>query len=296
MILDTSMNNSSPHIIKKALRVLFMPFSVINAILLILLLLVSLYFFSPYIESFFIFYPTSSFDSVPTDFRLKYEDVYFETKDEITLHGWFFPLEGKYPVILFCHGNAGNISHRLENIKLLLDQKLQVFIFDYRGYGKSAGRPSEKGLYMDGLAAYDFLVKQKKIPPYKIVSFGRSLGASLAIEISLMREVRALIIESAFTSTKEMAKTMFLFHAFSFLLPPHFNNIEKITQITVPKLIIHGENDEIVPFSMGQKLYQTSKSPKYFYRIKGAGHNDTYIIGEKEYFENLAAFVKNLKI
>lgn len=290
------MKNNSSHITKKALRVFSMPIIGINIILLILFLLISFYLFFPYIENFFVFYPTSSFDSTPANLRLNYEDVYFETEDKIRLHGWFFPLEGKHPVILFCHGNAGNISHRLENIKLLLEQGLQVFIFDYSGYGKSAGKPSEKGLYMDGLAAYDFLVKYKHIPPDKIVSFGRSLGASAAIEISLRRDVRCLIIESAFTSTKDMAKTMFLFHAFSFLLPAHFNNLEKITQINVPKLIIHGENDEIVPFSMGQKLYNTAKFPKYFYRIKGAGHNDTYIVGEKAYFENLTAFVKNLTV
>ena len=290
------MNNSPPHRIKKTLRVFPMPIIGINAILLILFLFISFYLFFPYIENFFVFYPTSSFDATPTDLRLNYKDVYFETEDKIRLHGWFFPLKGKHPVILFCHGNAGNISHRLENIKLLLEQGLQVFIFDYRGYGKSAGRPSEKGLYIDGLAAYDFLLKHKHIAPDKIVSFGRSLGASVAIEISLRKDVRCLIIESAFTSTKDMAKTMFLFHAFSFLLPPHFNNLEKITQITIPKLIIHGESDEIVPFSMGQKLYHASKSPKYFYRIKGAGHNDTYIVGEKLYFENLTAFVKNLRI
>jgi len=270
-----------------------MPIIGINAILLIFFLLISFYLLFPYVENFFVFYPTSSFNSKPTDFRLNYEDVYFETEDKIKLHGWFFPLEGKYPVILFCHGNAGNISHRLENIKLLLEQNLQVFIFDYRGYGQSAGRPSEKGLYEDGSAAYDYLVKHKHIPPDKIVLFGRSLGASVAIEISLRKDVRCLIIESAFTSIKDMAKTIFLFRVFSFLLPPHFNNLEKITQIIVPKLIIHGENDEIVPFSMGQKLYNTSKSPKFFYSIKGAGHNNTYIVGDKAYFENLKTFVKN---
>jgi len=273
-----------------------MPVIGINVILLLLFLFISFYLFFPYIENFFIFHPTSSFDSTPSDLHLDYEDIYFKTEDKINLHGWFFPLKGNRPVILFCHGNGGNISHRLENIKLLLEKGFQVFIFDYRGYGKSAGKPSEKGLYIDGSAAYNFLVKHKHIPADKIISFGRSLGGSIAIEISLKKDVRCLIIESAFTSTKDMAKTMFLFKAFSFLLPAHFNNLEKITQITVPKLIIHGQNDNIVPFFMGQKLYHASKSPKYFYRIKEAGHNDTYIAGGRAYFKKLAAFVENLKI
>jgi hypothetical protein len=174
-----------------------------------------------------------------------------------------------------------------------LDQNLQVFIFDYRGYGKSNGRPSEVGLYRDGLAAYDFLVNIKHIPSERIVLFGRSLGASPAIEISLKRNVRSIIIESAFTSTKEMAKTMFLFKIFSFLLPPNYNNLEKISQVTVPKLIIHGENDKIVPFPMGQKLFEAAPQPKYFFPIRTAGHNDTYLFGGGAYFETLATFAKN---
>ena len=245
------------------------------------------------IENFFIFYPDSSFDTVPADWDLNCEEVYFDTEDEIRLHGWFFPLKGDAPMILFCHGNAGNISHRLENISLLLDQNLQVFIFDYRGYGKSNGRPSEVGLYRDGLAAYDFLVNIKHMPSERIVLFGRSLGASPAIEISLKRNVRSIIIESAFTSTKEMAKTMFLFKIFSFLLPPNYNNLEKISQVAVPKLIIHGENDKIVPFPMGQKLFEAAPQPKYFFPIRRAGHNDTYLFGGGAYFETLATFAKN---
>ena len=273
-----------------------MPITGINLIILILFLFVLAYFFYPQIENSFIYYPDSSFDTVPSEWRLNYEEVCFDTEDKKRLHGWFFPLEGEAPVILFCHGNAGNISHRLENIKFLLDRGLQVFIFDYRGYGRSPGKPSENGLYQDGLAAYDFLAKRTHISPERIVPFGRSLGASVAIQIALKRDVRALIIESAFTSTKEMAKTIFLFKALAFLLPPHYNNLKKITRISVPKLIIHGENDDIVPFSMGQRLYHESTPPKYFFPIKGAGHNDTYLMGGKKYFETLARFVKESKI
>ena len=263
---------------------------------LILLMGASFYFFYPKIENFFIFFPESDFDLVPKDLNLNYEDVYFRTEDGKRLHGWLFPLEGEFPVILFSHGNAGNISHRLDNIRLLLEQKLQVFIFDYRGYGKSSGRPSEKGLYKDGLAAYEYLVRERHIPPDQIIPFGRSIGAAIAIEVALKKDVRSLIIESAFTSTKDMAKTMFLFYLFSYFLPANYNNLEKIAHVNVPKLIIHGEGDEIVPFSMGKKLFSASNDPRHFYRIKGAGHNDTYIVGGKEYFQTLAAFVKDSKI
>ena len=278
---------------EKIYRVISIPIKEIYLVCLALFVGAMSCLYYPKIENFFIFYPDSSFDTVPADWNLNCEEVYFDTEDETRLHGWFFPLKGDAPMILFCHGNAGNISHRLENISLLLDQNLQVFIFDYRGYGKSNGRPSEVGLYRDGLAAYDFLVNIKHIPSERIVLFGRSLGASPAIEISLKRNVRSIIIESAFTSTKEMAKTMFLFKIFSFLLPPNYNNLEKISQVAVPKLIIHGENDKIVPFPMGQKLFEAAPQPKYFFPIRTAGHNDTYLFGGGAYFETLATFAKN---
>lgn len=272
--------------------------SINNAYLLVFILAIvgCLYFFYPQVENFFIFHPERHLAMVPSQWGLDYEEVNFETPDKTRLHGWFFPLKGDPPTILFCHGNAGNISHRLENVKLLLDQRLQVFIFDYRGYGKSTGRPSESGLYRDGLAAYDFLANQKGVQPHKIVLFGRSLGAAVAIEIALQRQVRSLIIESPFTSTKEMARTVLLFWPISFFSPPHYNNSVKIGRISVPKLIIHGENDKIVPFSMGKKLYDLAQPPKYFFPIKGAGHNDTYVVGGKTYFDALTAFIRNQKI
>ncbi|MCP4669274.1 MAG: alpha/beta hydrolase, partial [Deltaproteobacteria bacterium] len=195
-----------------------------NAYLLVFILAVAgcLYFFYPQVENFFIFHPERRLAMVPSQWGLDYEEVHFNTPDNMRLHGWFFPLKGDPATILFCHGNAGNISHRLENITLLLDQGLQVFIFDYRGYGRSTGRPSEAGVYRDGLAAYDFLAKQKGVRPRRIVLFGRSLGAAVAIEIALQRKVRSLIMESAFTSTKEMARTVWLFWPLSFFSRPHY--------------------------------------------------------------------------
>ena len=147
-------------ITKKFRSVLFMPIKWQYLILLFIFIIIICYIFYPKIESFFVFYPQSSFDFTPEQLQLDYKDVYFNTGDGKRLHGWFFPLKGEFPVILFCHGNAGNISHRLDNIRLLLEQGLQVFIFDYRGYGQSHGRPSEKGLYRDGLAAYDTCFKR----------------------------------------------------------------------------------------------------------------------------------------
>jgi len=279
--------------IKKALRVFVMPISGVYLVLLILIIALLICIFYPRIESFFIFFPETQLDYTPDELNLGYREVYFTAADGERLHGWLFPLKGECPVILFCHGNAGNISHRLENVRLLLREKLQVFVFDYRGYGRSSGSPSERGIYLDGLAAYDYLVEEDRISPANIIPFGRSLGAAVAIEISLNRKVRSLVVESAFTSTREMARSTALFFPVSYLLPAHYNNLKKIGRVTVPKLIIHGKADEIIPFSMGPMLFEAAKDPKYFLPLERAGHNDTFIVGGRSYFEAFARFAKN---
>ncbi len=270
-----------------------MPIKWFYLILFIVLILTSGVVFYPKIEDFFVFFPQSTFNYTPEDLRLNYRDVYFYSVDGKRLHGWFFPLGEEGPVLLFCHGNAGNISHRLDNIRYLLDRKLQVFIFDYRGYGRSSGSPSEKGIYLDGRAAYDHLINKENILPDNIVIFGRSLGAAVALDLALNRNARSLIIESAFTSVKDMAKTLFPFKALSPVMPQNYNNLMKIARVRVPKLIIHGKADKIVPFSMGTKLFEASMEPKYFFPVAGAGHNDTYVIGGEKYFQTIVSFIRN---
>ena len=263
---------------------------------LIVLAGVAFYLFYSKIENFFVFHPQSSLEQTPEDFRLTYKDIFFSTEDGWRLQGWLFPLKEKSPLILFCHGNAGNISHRLDNIRHLLDLGLPVFIFDYRGYGRSTGRPSEKGLYKDGMAAYNYLVQEEHFEAKDIVVFGRSLGAAVAVEISLKKAVRAVIIESAFTSTKDMAKTMGVFSLISPLLPPNYNNLKKIAQIGVPKLIIHGTDDRTVPYSMGETLFNAAQDPKFFLPVKGADHNDTYLVDPGKYFKAFVSFVRDLRL
>jgi fermentation-respiration switch protein FrsA (DUF1100 family) len=257
---------------------------------LIPILVGALYYFYPKIENFFVFFPQRAFDFTPESFRLAYKDAHFTTTDGKTLHGWFFPGKKNQPVLLHFHGNAGNISHRLDLIRHLLQKRLQVFIFDYRGFGKSEGRPSEKGLYKDGMAAYDYLVQKEGILPGHIVLHGHSIGAAVAVEVALDRSVKSVILESAFTSTRDMAKTMSLFFLLSPLLPPNYNNLEKMPRIHAPKLIIHGDGDEIVPFSMGERLFASATEPKHFLRIEEAGHNDTYVVGGESYLDAIEGF------
>lgn len=252
--------------------------------------LVFFWLFYPRIENSFVFHPDKSFRVCPAQLGLFAQNIHFQARDGVRLHGWFFKGRKKGPVMLFCHGNAGNISHRLENIKAILKHGFSVFIFDYRGYGKSAGNPSEQGIYSDGLAAYDYLVNEQHISLERIVLFGRSLGAAVATHIALHQKACLLVLESGFTSTKDMAKTMGPFALLSPFLPAHYHNLAKVPHIPIPKLIIHGNRDEIIPFSMGKRLYEAAAGPKTFYPLSGAGHNDTWIVGGNRYFQTLEDF------
>ena len=262
--------------------------------LIVIFIVLSVVFYTK-IENYYVFFPQTGFEITPDYLHLNYKDVYFDSLDGEKLHGWFFPTDESQLVIMISHGNACNISHMLDYANILTGMNLQVFLFDYRGYGKSTGAPSEKGIYMDAQAAYDYLVNEEKIVTDNIILFGQSLGAAAAIDVAIKNHIRSIIIEGAFTSTKDMAKTMFPMNIVSFLLPSNYNNLKKIAQINAPKLIVHGEDDEIVPFSMGKKLFEASMDPKFFYAIKGAGHNDTFIVGGKKYFEDLAYFVNHSK-
>ncbi|MGE5843068.1 MAG: alpha/beta hydrolase [Deltaproteobacteria bacterium] len=281
---------------KKPLRkVLSMPIHWAYLVAFLVIFAASFYLFYPRFESFFIYFPQAQFDLTPEEFHLKYHEAYFSTEDGERLHGWFFPSEKDGAVILHCHGNAGNISHRLDLVRPILSRGLSLFVFDYRGFGRSSGKPSEKGLYRDGLAAWTYLVEEERISPERIVLHGHSIGAAVAIEVALHKRVGGLVVESAFTSTKEMAKTMPLFALFAPLLPAHYNNIGKIARVSAPKLIVHGQRDEIVPFVMGQELFEAAVEPKLFNPVKDAGHNDVFLVGGEKYFEALAEFARNAK-
>ncbi|MFC1838693.1 alpha/beta hydrolase [Thermodesulfobacteriota bacterium] len=273
-----------------------MPLNGLHLIIIIILLAITFSLFYKKIENYFVFFPQSNLDYSPGDFNLKWQDIHIGTPDGEKLHGWLFHADPDAPFILFCHGNAGNISHRLDNIRLLMEMRLNVLIFDYRGYGKSTGNPSEKGIYLDTLSAYDYLADKEKVKPEKIVVFGRSLGAAAAIDVAAKRKVKSVIIESAFLSTRHMARKMGIFSLLSPFLPAHYNNIEKIAMVTIPKLIIHGKKDEIVPVSMGEKLFEAAVKPKFFYWIEGAEHNDTFVVGGREYLNTFKNFVRDSKI
>jgi fermentation-respiration switch protein FrsA (DUF1100 family) len=245
-------------------------------------------------EKGIVFFPDPYLVGTPGDYGLEYEEVWFEAADGVRLHGWWVPRAGA-PVLLWFHGNAGNISHRLENLKLLHDlAEVQVFIFDYREYGRSQGRISREGTFKDAAAAYRYVTASRQVPAGDLVLFGRSLGTALATDLAARLPCRGLILESAFTNSSDMAK---LFAPFRFDWRPRipYDNLGKIAKLAVPLLIIHGSDDEIIPVDMGRRLFAAAREPKDLYIIQGAHHNDTYVVGGQAYFGRLKSFINRPK-
>ncbi len=203
------------------------------------------------------------------------------------------PYPGAKTTLLWFHGNAGNISHRLENIRLLHDKvKINILIVGYRGYGRSEGRVSEEGTYMDGEAALKYLRTREEVDPKRIVFFGQSLGAAVAADLATREECLALILETPFASIREMARAAFPFLPIGPLLRTRYDVVEKVKRVKAPLLVLHGDKDEVVPFEQGKKVFEAASPPKEFHTIRGAHHNDTYIVGGDAYFAVLKDFIE----
>ena len=222
---------------------------------------------------------------------LPLEDVWFQAADGARLFGWYVEAPADRPVILWCHGNAGNVINRLDNLRYLHRHGLSVFLFDYRGYGKSQSlRPSEEGLYQDALGAYDYLTRQRMIRPERIVVFGRSLGAAVAGETAVHKSAAGLILESPFPSIEAVARFHYGGLPVHWLLGAQFRLIDRLPQLSLPKLIVHGDKDDIIPIELGRQVFDAAKPPKSFYVVAGADHNNTYQVGGAPYFQLLADF------
>ncbi len=239
-----------------------------------------------------IFFPDRQIIITPYQRGLAYEDVLFETSDKVTINGWFIPAEKEAPYFLFFHGNAGNISHRIDNLILLNRIGLNVFIFDYRGYGKSTGKISEEGFYLDAEAAYQYTAKRASENNNPIIVFGRSLGAVAAVHIAAAKKCSGVILESALTNLEDMAAYHYPIPFLPRLLKERFNTIATIKRLRRPTLFIHGDHDTIVPYKMGRALFGATNAPKVFYTIPGAGHNNTYEIAGAKYIEMLDRFIR----
>jgi fermentation-respiration switch protein FrsA (DUF1100 family) len=238
-----------------------------------------------------VFYPSREIDYLPKELGLDFEDVFFKTPDGIQLNGWFIAKPQAHYTVLFCHGNAGNISHRLEKIKFFHGLGCNVFIVDYRGYGRSEGRPSEKGLYLDAQGAYNYLLS-RGISFEQIIGYGESIGGAAIIDLAAKNKIKALISDSAPSSAKDMVEVIYPYLPY-WVFSLRLDSLSKIKTIKAPKLIIHSVNDEIVPFKLGKKLYDYAAQPKEFLQIRG-GHNSSFFESEALLKEKIADFLKRL--
>ena len=246
-------------------------------------------------EKGIVFFPESYLEATPNDYGLDdYEEVFFSAKDGTRLHGWFVNGPDERAVLLWFHGNAGNISHRLHNLKKLHDAlQIPIFIFDYREYGKSQGEISKAGTFSDAHGAFQYLIDEKGFGTSSVLLFGRSLGTALAVDIASKETCLGVILEAAFTSTDDMMKRYFPFFS-----PPQtsrvkYDSLSLIADIQSPILFIHGQFDQAIPVSMARRLFEKARSPKEFYEIPGADHNDTYLVGGHEYFAVWQKFLIN---
>jgi len=241
----------------------------------------------------FIYFPEKRVISTPADVGLLYEDLHLITVDGIKINVWFVPFPGSRRTLLWFHGNAGNMGNRVDLLRLLhRNLKSNILIVDYRGYGFSGGEISEEGTRADARAAYDYLLGREDINPRQIILFGRSLGAAVAIDLAVDLEYGALILEAAFTSIQAMAKETFPLLPAGMLLKARYDSLSKIKSVHLPLLILHGNQDKVVPFEQGQVLFEEANEPKTFYTIRGAGHNDSYVVGGNAYFEAIRGFVE----
>ena len=238
-------------------------------------------------------YPVGLWDT--SNMPLPVQDVWFRAADGVKLHGWYVPSEEAVATLLFFHGNAGNITHRLENIFFLHHLKLNVFIFDYRGFGRSEGDPDEEGIQLDSQAAYDTVLTQPGVSVSSLFVFGRSLGGAFAAYTASRNPAAGLILESTFTNAVDMADKMMPIIP-SWYISAELNTQGYVAQLKMPKLFIHGTRDTLIPFTLGRELYKGAAQPKEFYSIVGAGHNNTWSVGGKEYFDTIKEFVTRTSV
>jgi fermentation-respiration switch protein FrsA (DUF1100 family) len=239
-------------------------------------------------EGRFIYFPQRGLEASPKDHGLEAETLWLDSGGA-RLHGWWIRSSGRR-VLLFFHGNAGNISHRLERARLFSRELgFDIVLADYRGYGESSGKPSEAGLYADGDAIYR-CAADRGFRPEQIVLFGESLGSAVALETALRHPSAAVILETPFLSIPAMAKTIYPFVP-SFVIRTRFDNESKIARLSAPKLIVAAERDDVVPPEHASRLFLLARPPKQLYVIPGATHNDTYIVGGNQYLQTLRSFL-----
>jgi len=246
------------------------------------------------LERMFVYFPTRELEGNPSMLSLEYRDLLIPAEDGVKIHGWFIPHPAANATILIFHGNAGNISHRLGWIRLLHELNAHVLIIDYRGYGRSEGRPFEKGLYLDALAAHAWWKREQSGNKGKLILIGESLGGAVAIDLAARVPVDGIVLQATFTTAWDMAKTVMPVGLLQPLTGVRFDSAAKIQRVGCPKLFIHGNRDEIVPFRLGKRLFDLAAPPKELYEVPTAGHNDLIDAAGIEYMNRVRSFLEKI--
>lgn len=255
-------------------------------------------------QSNMVFMPSKDILETPKSIGLKFEDIQLTTKDNINLSAWFVPAQDNNSigqgVILFCHGNGGNISNRLSYLPIFKDLGFATFLFDYRGYGKSEGQPSEVGTYQDVEAVWQYLTQERKIPSQRIIIYGESLGGAIASYIAQTTATKnpqnspaGLILASTFTSISDRAAELYPFLPIRLLSKFSYNSIERLPKIKIPMLIIHSTDDEIIPFHHGEKNFQVANIPKKLVKLRG-DHNGSFLDSLETYRKGINEFTQKI--
>ncbi|MGA2603950.1 MAG: alpha/beta hydrolase [Verrucomicrobiia bacterium] len=243
-----------------------------------------------------IYYPDRHIDQTPDQVGFKYEDVTLTTSDGIRINGWYLPSPepananpGATLTVLLFHGNAGNMSHRFEKLAVLRELGVDTFIIDYRGYGRSGGKPDEQGTYRDARAAYDHLIQQRKLSPRSIVVYGESLGSAVAADLATKVNIGGLILEEAFTSVGDVGQKMFPFLPIRWLVWNKYDTLSKMPRVKVPLLIFHSRDDELFSLRHAQRLLAAANDPKQLVELRG-NHNDAFLVSASIYHDALQKF------
>lgn len=229
--------------------------------------------------------PWRDITQTPANFGASFTDVWLDTDDGERIHAWWVPAETPLEpdrrfTILFCHGNAGNLSHRASFAAGMARAGINVLMFDYRGFGQSSGRPNEDGTYRDAEAAWRWLTEEENVRPSDIVISGMSLGGAVAAWLASKHTPRALVIESAFTSVPDMVRATYPWLP-SGLSRYRYPTVKYVRRVECPVFVMHSPEDEIVPYKFGRRIYEAAPEPRLFYEKRG-GHNDAFGLPERE--------------
>ncbi len=236
-----------------------------------------------------VYFPDRSTRVDPRSLGMEAEELALTTSDGVRLHGWYLPAEEARGALLFCHGNAGNVSHRLSAARAFLEMDVSVLLFDYRGYGASEGSPSEEGTYRDAEAAYDSL-RARGFAPRQIALYGESLGGAVAIELARRREVACVVSESAFSSVPELGAEIYPWLPVRLLASIRYDNRSKIGDLRASILIVHSPADDIVPYRHAERLLERARDPKELL-VTAGGHNSGGFLGSEEWRARVRDFL-----